>query len=347
MKHKRFISIIITLAAIMFTVSVQASPLHDAVEAGDLEKVKAAIAAGYDVNEIDKSNERSRGYGSTPLHRAAYNDNFEIVKYLVEHGAEVNGRSVRGLPVLRSAEAGKKIFQYLLQHGAGINAKDEYGKTILHTYSFAHNIKGIEYLLSHGADISAKDNEGKSPLHYAASSPYNTFFDIKKEMSRGETNDWTTSEETIRLLLDAGADVNARDNKGQTPLHYASDNTNVNVVKYLLKRGSSVKIRDNKGDTPFLTMFTTLRDAHAEKEVLTIENLLLAKGTDINEQNNNGDTALHLLAASVLPQYLDIVKHLIAIGANMDIRNKKGLTSLDIARQAKYAKFMNLFTVSK
>jgi ankyrin repeat protein len=345
MKHKRFISIIITLAAIMFTVSVQASPLHDAVEAGDLEKVKAAIAAGYDVNEIDKSNERSLRHGTTPLQRAALKGNFEMVKYLVEHGANVNGRSIDGFLTLRYSDDYKSISPYLLQHGADINAKDSDGKTILHACSSVHNIKGIEYLLSHGADVNAKDSDGKTPLHYVASSPYNTFLDINKEMSQGETTDWTTSEETIRLLLDAGADIKARDNKGQTSLHYAANSSNVNVTKYLLKKGASVDTRDNDGNTPLLSVFIKMKAKGWYKEVLAIVQLLSARGANMKTVNNNGDNALHLLAKSDLSwHYCDVAKYLMSRGVDPSVSNKNGLTALDLAeRMENHVEFLKTF----
>lgn len=108
-------------------------------------------------------------------------------------------------------------------------------------------------------DVNAKYDLGLSLLHYA------TEYEGK---------------EIAELLIVKGADVNAKDMDGSTPLHFAYRNKD--VAKLLIANGSDVNAKNNKGMTP-------LHYLYENKEIVE---LLIAKGADVNAKDNEGKTAL-------------------------------------------------------
>ena len=91
--------------------------------------------------------------------------------------------------------------------------------------------------------------------------------------------------EIILDVLDAGVDINSKNNDGYTPLHEAVVMESVEIIKLLLEKGAKINSKDNNRSTP-------LYYAVAAKSVEIVK-LLLEKGADINSKNNNGGTPLH------------------------------------------------------
>lgn len=97
--------------------------LYNYVTLGDnVDIVKSLIEYGADVNQ-------ENNYGRTPLTMASHHGNMEIVKYLVEHGAEVNGGRNGTALITATDKNHPEIVKYLLQHGADINVQNTYGQT--------------------------------------------------------------------------------------------------------------------------------------------------------------------------------------------------------------------------
>jgi ankyrin repeat protein len=115
------------------------------------------------------------------------------------------------------------------------------GDTALHLAAAGYRVELVRLLLAAGADPNSKKNHRQSgPLHYAADG-YITGpdWDAKRQVK------------TIQCLLDAGADINAQDKNGATPLHRAVRTRCAAAVKCLLERGSDATRKNKPGSTPF------------------------------------------------------------------------------------------------
>jgi len=115
------------------------------------------------------------------------------------------------------------------------------GDTALHLAAAGYRVELVQLLLAVGADPNATTNHRQSgPLHYAADGYINgPVWDPKRQV------------ETIRCLLEAGAEINAQDKNGAAPLHRATRTRCSAAVKYLLAAGSDAKLRNKSGSTPF------------------------------------------------------------------------------------------------
>jgi len=152
----------------------------------DIEAVKQHLADGADVNE-------KAGDGTTPLHTAAVYGHNEVAELLIANGAEVNAKNVAAeTPLHHAARHGhKEIGELLTAGGADVNAKKDYGDTSLDWAIMRNHTEIANLLHKHGGKHST--------INTAAG---------------GDTD-------AVKEFLAAGADVNAKDKFGQTPLDRA------------------------------------------------------------------------------------------------------------------------------
>lgn len=154
-----------TVGIVMETSYVKRNDLVTAVVNEDLDDVKARVMMGARVNVRDKGYD-----GLTPLHAAVQTGNMEIIQFLLEHGAKVNARdSFKRTPLMMmDYDAEPELLELLLRYGAKTNLVDKEKNTILIHFAEYDDKEIVEMLLRYGIPVNAVNKEGKTALMIAA-----------------------------------------------------------------------------------------------------------------------------------------------------------------------------------
>ena len=281
--------------------------LIQAAKDGNLPAVQTALSEGAEVNARDTT------HGGTPLIWTSYNSHAEVIKLLLEKGAEINAKANNGATALMMAayQGHTEIIKLLLEKGADVNAKSKDGITALWQAAQNGHTEVVKLLLEKGAEVNAKDTDGGTALMVASES--------------GHT-------EVVKLLLDKGADVSAKDNKGVMALYMAANNGYTETVKLLLEKGADINAKDTLGTT---ALVAAAYNGHTE-----IVKLLLEKGADVNVKSTAyGGTALMMAARR---GHTEIVKLLLEKGADINAKTDNGRTALGEARGELYTDIVQL-----
>lgn len=136
--------------------------------------------------------------------------------------------------------------------GYDLNAEDAMKETPLHYAVADNNLEVVRTLIDLGADVARANGDGTTPLHYSQSTECAKILiranaPIDARGLFGCTPLWNTNPEIVKLVLDSGADINTRDNDGQTILHWATQRNDAPLVKFILKRGGDPKLTNNFG----------------------------------------------------------------------------------------------------
>ena len=270
--------------------------LISAVRSSDLHRVKQLVD---ETPELVTAHDQA---GSTALHHAAGFSNLATMKFLLDHGADVNAANHRkSTPLFWAIDDESKV-RLLIDRGADVNARTVDGRTLVYQAALlGDGVHILQTLLDKGARPDVKTLVGMTPL-MAAASRANTGVmrlliaknsDVNARNGAGATAlmeaAQTGNAEAVRMLLARGADPNVKTKKNETALAYAATAGVEEPVKLLLDRGADVNVRDIRGYSPLL--YAAGSDAMPAGIVKT----LLAKGADLKAEGD-GETAPMLAA---------------------------------------------------
>ena len=267
-------------------------PFLQAVEVGDWEIMKLLIDHGANINSA-----RSDG---TALHILARKGKVELVEKLIDCGADIDAiAGAQGTTPLCAAAQTNKLdcAELLLKHSVKVNVSDSsWCRTPLHWAAINGNVKLTELLLAHGADTQAVDKFDSTPFMYTI----------------------TQNQSFVTSILLSKQDVNSELINGKTALHFAAERGSVSCARHLLEAGANPNVTDNYGNTPLMIA--------AQNKKSRMVKLLVDK-TDLTITNNSCLTAFHL---SVQTDPFDnaTCKALVDADADIDIAFPDGNTCL-------------------
>ena len=249
--------------------------LFSAVDANCLDLTTQLLDQGASVDARDR-------LGARPLSHAAKAGHLKLVDLLLAHGAPIDARNLAGSTALYMAAEGSHILiaQRLIERGADVNLAGRSGISPIAAAAYAGNDIIFDALLARGADERAPDDTGKPPIVYAAAGA--RFGIIKRLLARNNDvnaryrNDltllmWASGPdelvpepqalEVVSYLLDAGAHVDDRDDRGRTALMIAAEGGHAQIAALLLARGADLSLKDKAGKRAAdLTVLSSLRE---------------------------------------------------------------------------------------
>jgi uncharacterized protein len=328
--------------------------LHWAVRLDDLDTADLLIRAGANVSAANRA-------GATPMQLAALNGHAAMVEKLIKAGADSNVPLTPSgdTALMMASRTGKTdAINVLLDGGAKVNTKETWGGTTALMWAVSErHAAAVKTLIDHGADVNARSNfvpaangrgfEGRTPV---APQPGQA----AEEFASG----WLTplmfaaregDVESARLMVAAGADVNAPASDGKDALGLAIFNGNFELASFLIDSKAQVNRADTQGFTPLFWAVDRRNMETAPNfpwmvtaDPLSLIKKLLEAGADPNALVNNTPRARmragspRIVFATALMRAafsgdLELVKLLLAKGADPAVVSKDSETVLEAA----------------
>ena len=312
--------------------------LHHACINGHMDIAEFFIEKGCDVNSLSADN-------FTPLHGASKLNFDGLVEFLLKKGASINAQTKlrKETPLLMAIGNGNEnIARLLVENGADLNAKNSENVTPFHLAIKKSLDNFALYLLEKGCQFETRDKHVETPFYSLCkreSTPPNYKLALKLLKLGADPNyrcpllnlceNFNSNNKLISTLIKYGANVQAIDTDGITPLHIAVNYGNAKLVKKLIQLGASVHTKESKSRYPIHYTFIGFRfkselDSSKRKTLkscLKILEILKEAGADLNARTDNGVTAFHYIQNNY---ELRLLEKFADLGANMFITDVKG-----------------------
>jgi ankyrin repeat protein/L-ascorbate metabolism protein UlaG (beta-lactamase superfamily) len=283
-----------------------AGEIHRAVTQGDQARVTELLRA-------DPGLIRAQDENSTldyPLHTAAAAGQVEIARILLHAGTNIDCEDSDGSTPLHVAAVRRQpaMVEFLLSQGANVNRRDRNGAYALTFAASGGDSSIVRMVLDSGSDLNFYDPvNGNTLIHMACSRGLFWFADY---------------------LRDRGADINARNRAGVTPLNLTCQGRFPQRLEAILDRGADPALADSFGMTP---LHAAAWNWNNQPEMVRI---LLAHGADVNARDHGGRTPIWGAAAR---GDSESTRMLLDRGAKADVRSNDGTTAFEDAVEAGHA----------
>ncbi|EDM09718.1 protein phosphatase 1, regulatory (inhibitor) subunit 12B (predicted) [Rattus norvegicus] len=223
-----------------------------ACSSGDTDEVKKLLARGADINTVNVD-------GLTALHQACIDENLDMVKFLVENRANINQQDNEGwTPLHAAASCGYlNIAEYFISHGASVgivNSEGEVPSDLAEEPAMKDLL--LEQVKKQGVDLEQSRKEEEQQMLQDARQWLNSgkIEDVRQARSGATALHVAAAKgysEVLRLLIQAGYELNVQDHDGWTPLHAAAHWGVKEACSILAEALCDMDIRNKLGQTPF------------------------------------------------------------------------------------------------
>ncbi|EAW91421.1 protein phosphatase 1 regulatory subunit 12B isoform b [Homo sapiens] len=223
-----------------------------ACSSGDTDEVRKLLARGADINTVNVD-------GLTALHQACIDENLDMVKFLVENRANVNQQDNEGwTPLHAAASCGYlNIAEYFINHGASVgivNSEGEVPSDLAEEPAMKDLL--LEQVKKQGVDLEQSRKEEEQQMLQDARQWLNSgkIEDVRQARSGATALHVAAAKgysEVLRLLIQAGYELNVQDYDGWTPLHAAAHWGVKEACSILAEALCDMDIRNKLGQTPF------------------------------------------------------------------------------------------------
>lgn len=311
----------------------------------DVKLIDYFTSKGLDLHSTDNN-------GNGIFNYAAKKGNIKLLQQLIDLGVSHQKlNSENGNAMLFACQGTRghtntlKVYEFLESVGVNPNVTTKTGTTPLHSIAYRNKDLSIyKYFISKDVDPNQTNKDGNTAL-----------------MNASNGNDLSI----VSYLAKRTKAINHQNNDGKSALTYAISRNKVDVVEFLIKNGADVHVTDKDGNN-LMYYLTNAYSSKKDKDLNQKAALLKAKGinlktkqaggnslyhiaaqtnnietlkfieqfvnpSDINQSNNDGLTALHI--ATMKAKNTDVLKHLLATGADKSIKTNFGETVYDLAKE--------------